>query len=632
MGAIYPGKSSHRLKQRWQNIFKVTLSKIPWASTEDQLLVDIVQEKNYQRNWKEIALDLYSRSGLGIYRQGRQCRERWINHLDPSINRGYWTTEEDISLLKSYLELGRKWAEIAKRLRNRTENLVKNRWKTLMRRFKSLVCLDNLSSVSSHELDRGEKLERLIAQAVLHCYQKGTLITVPTKSETNQGALQYSPTKLSRSQSSLTHNSQDIAEDLSMKNDFPEFLALEEKKADLKSCIKPPQNRSRRKNMNQSDDNLLKNLCSGELVDRPVRFLDQSRESPGLKKFPSQNRSMHLSNSPFTPQLGESFSTISNWNTDNNTSYNTFKNDGLNGTFDCSYFSGEKPYGLNSGHTNYSFNSERMAFTKSKEDNQVILEEESFGCDDNLEIQMKGNNDITPQKGFISLSTANESNNTPFTLFRRNMQQDEGNPDAFINDDHLTKSECDMLDFFESEIDSISECGLNRTNNINDLTFCSKPGIGTREKSERDPNEFLCPDIDFGNPIRSDFAKPNNNRLVRRNSLDLLLEASDIMDGQETDDREMNLHLKGFSEFKAEERFNNQSGNSLFFAVVDTSKNELFLIDPVTKENFKPTVDTIKLRKQTYKPPPFGGFDFARYSQTDSMKNLKTQLSSFNIG
>lgn len=33
-------------------------------------------------------------------RVGKQCRERYHNHLDPNINKGPWTPEEDAILLK----------------------------------------------------------------------------------------------------------------------------------------------------------------------------------------------------------------------------------------------------------------------------------------------------------------------------------------------------------------------------------------------------------------------------------------------------------------------------------------------------------------------------------------------------
>jgi len=103
--------------------------KRAWTEPEDEKLREFVNIFGTSR-WAVIAEYLADRSG-------KQCRERWHNHLAPAIKKGSWSAEEDAIICTLQMRYGNQWSKITKRLNGRTDNSVKNRYHVLQRAFKS---------------------------------------------------------------------------------------------------------------------------------------------------------------------------------------------------------------------------------------------------------------------------------------------------------------------------------------------------------------------------------------------------------------------------------------------------------------------------------------------------------------
>ncbi|KAK8933336.1 hypothetical protein KSP39_PZI015971 [Platanthera zijinensis] len=178
------GRTSNQCSVRWRNTLLPERKRVGRWSVEEDKRLKVSVTLFGAKDWKKIAHFVPGRTQS-------QCRERWLNCLDPSLNLERWTDVEDSKLLAAIAEHGHSWSKVAASIPGRTDNHCRRRWKVLLphevpmlkavQQLKKTVLISNFVGRESERPALGPSdftpIIRLAAPNTENCIKSGKIMS-----------------------------------------------------------------------------------------------------------------------------------------------------------------------------------------------------------------------------------------------------------------------------------------------------------------------------------------------------------------------------------------------------------------------------------------------------------------------
>ncbi|KAI3717652.1 hypothetical protein L1987_69406 [Smallanthus sonchifolius] len=273
---------------RWQKVLNPELVKGPWSKEEDEVIVRLVEQYGAKK-WSTIAQHLPGRIG-------KQCRERWHNHLNPNINKEAWSQEEEIALIHAHQVYGNKWAELTKFLPGRSDNAIKNHWNSSVKKKLDTYIASGLVVAAQTQAVMSQLNQSTASTSSWVCSGDDDSIPNPKEdiSECSQGSVLganaivvYQNETQPPENSSFSHNSNNNDWDKDWQNDLQNLPSLDmTEESGFINCIDvDPTNQTCVINLSASTSNPppndeFENLCkcpnSSDQFDGPLELVYES--------------------------------------------------------------------------------------------------------------------------------------------------------------------------------------------------------------------------------------------------------------------------------------------------------------------------------------------------------------------
>ncbi|CAH8307921.1 unnamed protein product [Eruca vesicaria subsp. sativa] len=177
---------TNRMKKRCNEIeVGAEQRKGPWTLEEDTILTNYIAQ-NGEGRWNLLA------KSSGLKRKGKSCRLRWLNYLKPDIKRGNLTHQEQLLILELHCQWGNRWSKIAQYLPGRTDNEIKNYWRTRVQKQARQLNIDS----SSHQFM--EVVRSFWVPSLIHKIKDNSDTNTKSPSVDLLGPVSYNSTSMSQ--------------------------------------------------------------------------------------------------------------------------------------------------------------------------------------------------------------------------------------------------------------------------------------------------------------------------------------------------------------------------------------------------------------------------------------------------
>lgn len=142
-------KTAKQCMQKFKNSQR-SAKKGNWTSQEDDLLFLWVDQHGPTK-WTECSKEIKGRCG-------KQCRERWVNILNPNVKKGNWSDHEQDVIFNNLSTYNTSWSAMSHILPGRTENSIKNYFYSSVRRLKSNPLIHMVRNIYVHKKANAKQL------------------------------------------------------------------------------------------------------------------------------------------------------------------------------------------------------------------------------------------------------------------------------------------------------------------------------------------------------------------------------------------------------------------------------------------------------------------------------------------